>query len=81
MTVSLSGVEGADNAKCTACGVSFSERHGGENVIVKHLLTKRHWKAVIAKSSSSTLARCGFGHSDEAINARKKKDEQQMQVQ
>ena len=77
----LSGVEGADNAKCTACGVSFSVRHGGANDIVKHFSTKGHWQAVNAKSSSSTLARYGFGHSDEALKARKKKDEQQMQVQ
>ena len=73
-------MQGADNAKCTICGVSVSVHHGGPNDIVKHFSTKGHWQAVNAKSSSSTLARCGFGHSDEALKARKK-DEQQMQVQ
>ena len=57
----LSGVEGADNAKCTA-------RHGG----AKHFSTKGHWQAVTAKSSSCTLARHGFGHSEEALKARRK---------
>ena len=32
----LSGVEGVDNAKCMACGVTFSVRHGGANDVVKH---------------------------------------------
>ena len=71
----LLGVDGADNAKCTICGVSFSVRHGGANDIVKHFSTKSHWQAVNAKTSSSTLARYGFGHSDEALKAWKKKDE------
>ena len=61
----LSGVEGADNAKCTHCGVTFSVRHGG----AKHFSTKGHWQAVTAKSASSTLARYGFGNSEEALKA------------
>ena len=77
----LSGVEGADNAKCTACGVTISVRHGGANDVVKHFSTKGHWQAVTAKSSPNTLARYGFGHSEEALKARRKKDEQQVQVQ
>ena len=68
----LSGVEGADNAKCTACGVTFSVHHGGANDVVKHFSTKGHWQAVTAKSSSSTLARYGFGHSKEALKVRRK---------
>ena len=71
----LLGVEGADNAKCTACGVTFSVRHGGANDVVKHF-SKGHWQAVTAKSSSSTLARYGFGHRRSL-----EKDEQQVQVQ
>ena len=33
----LSGVEGADNAKCTACGVAFSVCHGGANDVIKNI--------------------------------------------
>ena len=38
----LSGMEGADNVKCTACGVAFSVRHGGANDVIKHFLTQNH---------------------------------------
>ena len=57
----LSGVEGADNAKCTACGVRFFVRHGEANDIIKYFSMKGHWQAVNAKSSSSTLALARFG--------------------
>ena len=76
----LSGVDGDNNARCTACGVNFSVRHGGANDVIKHFSTKNRWQAASAKSSSSTLARSGFGQSDVAMSARKK-DEQQLQVQ
>ena len=36
----LSGVDGDDNARCTACGVNFSVRHGGANYVIKHFSTK-----------------------------------------
>lgn len=77
----LSGVEGAENAKCNACGVTFSVHHGGANDVVKHFTTQNHWQAVSSKASSSTLPRFGFGQSDTAKKARKKQDEQQLQVQ
>ena len=42
----LSGVDGADNVKCTGCGVTFSVCHGGTNDVLKHFLTRNHWQAV-----------------------------------
>ena len=72
----LSRVDGGDSAKCTACGVTFSVRHGGANDVAKHFSTQNHCQAV-----SSSLARFGFGESSVAMKARKKKDEQQLQVQ
>ena len=78
----LSGVEGADNAKCTACGVAFPVRHGGANDVIKHFSTQNHWQAVSSKASTSTLANFGFGQSEAAAkSARKKRNEQQLQVQ
>ena len=40
----LFGVEGEDNVKCTACGVTFSVRHGGANDVVKHFSTQNHYQ-------------------------------------
>ena len=37
----LSGVDGADKVKCTGCGVTFSVRHGGNDVL-KNFLTRNH---------------------------------------
>ena len=78
----LSGVEGADNAKCTECGVAFSVRHGGANDVIKHFSTQNHWQAVSSKASTSNLANFGLEQSEAvAKSARKKRNEQQLQVQ
>ena len=75
----LSGVEGGDSAKCRVCGVTFSVRHGGVNDVLKHFSSRNHLQAMC--STSSTLANFGFGHSEEARRARRKQEDEQLQVQ
>lgn len=75
----LSGVDRGDTAKCKVCGVNFSVRHGGANDVVKHFSSKNHLQAM--SSLSQTLDKFGFGSNGAAQRARKKQEEEQLQVQ
>ena len=76
----LSAEEGADSAKCKVCGVTFSVRHGSSNDVVKHFSSKHHLEAMTATSSNRSLQEFGFGNTEAARFARKKKEDERMQV-
>ena len=76
----LSGVEGEDTAKCKVFGVTFSVRHGGANDVVKHFSSQNHLQAMSSTCSTHTLAKFGFGQSEAAKRARRKREEEQLQV-
>ena len=76
----LSGIEGGATAKCKVCGVTFSVRHGGANDVVKHFSSKNHLQAMSSSSSINTLDRFGFGDNETAKRARRKQEEDQLQV-
>ena len=77
----LSGVDGGETAKCKVCGVTFSVRHGGANDVVKHFSSHNHMQSKSSTSTTRSLAEFGFGQSEAAKRARKKLEEEQMQVQ
>ena len=58
-------------------GVTFSVRHGGANDVLKHFSSRNHLQAMC----STTLANFGFGQSEEARRARRKQEDEQLQVQ